>query len=80
VTFVAPHSLLARGVVVPRSRDVVIRNRTIDVPLALIADGHRVTDVPPDGEVSVRLGADPSLLATLPEATFVTRYRQTFAS
>jgi len=28
----------------------------------------------------VRIGAERSLLATLPEATFVRRYRQSFAS
>jgi hypothetical protein len=28
----------------------------------------------------VRIGEERSLLATLPEATFVNRYRQTFAS
>jgi NAD+ kinase len=80
VTFVAPHSLYARAVVVPRGRDVVIRNRTLDVSLALLADGHRVGDVAPEGLVSVRLGDRRSLLATLPEATFVTRYRETFSS
>jgi NAD+ kinase len=80
VTFVAPHSLHSRAVVVPRGRDIVIRNRTPDVPLALTADGHGVSDVAPDRSVTVRLGDQRSLLATLPEATFVKRYRETFAS
>jgi NAD+ kinase len=80
VTFVAPHSLHARAVVVPRGRDIVIRNRALDVPLALIADGHRVADVDPGGLVTIRLGNQRALLATLPEATFVKRYRETFAS
>ena len=31
VTFVAPPSLHARSLVVPRSRDVVVRNQTPDV-------------------------------------------------
>jgi NAD+ kinase len=80
VTFVAPHSLHARPLVVPRSRDVVIWNRTPDVPVAVIVDGHHVTDAGSDGRIVVRLGPDHSLLATLPEATFVRRYRSSFAS
>jgi len=81
ISFVAPHSLYARPMVVPRGRDIVIQNRTPDVPAAVLVDGHRTGDVPPrDGTVVVRLGADRSLLATLPEATFVSRYRQSFAT
>ena len=81
ITFVAPHSLHARPLVVPRGRDVVICNRTADVPAAVLVDGHRTGDVPPrDGNVVVRLGPERSLLATVPEATFVCRYRQSFAS
>ena len=78
VTFVAPHSFDVRPVVVPRSRTVELRNRTPDVSLAVIVDGHRATDVPPGGGLEVALGAKRSLLATLPDATFVTRYRKTF--
>jgi NAD+ kinase len=80
ITFVAPHSLHARPLVVPRGRDVVVRNQTPDVPVAVLADGHRTADAGPRESVVVRLGPDHSLLATLPEATFVSRYRQSFAS
>ena len=48
-TFVAPHSLHARPLVVPRGRDVVVRNRTPDVPAAVLVDGHRVGESPPGG-------------------------------
>jgi NAD+ kinase len=80
VTFVAPHSLDARPVVVPRSRRIEVVNATPDVSLALLADGHRFAEVAPGGSVSVGLGEQRSLLATLPEETFVTRYLETFAS
>jgi NAD+ kinase len=81
ITFVAPHSLHARPLVVPRGRDVLICNRTADVPAVVLVDGHRTGQVDPDGgTVIVRLGPERSLLATLPEATFVRRYRQSFAS
>ena len=79
-TFVAPHSLHARPLVVPRGRDVVVWNRTADVPVAVLVDGHRVGEAGPGGRVAVRLGAAHTLLATLPDATFVSRYRRTFAA
>ncbi len=80
ITFVAPHSLHARPVVVPRGRDVVVWNRTSDVACAVLVDGHRVADAAPGGQVSIRLGEGSSLLGTLPEATFVRRYRDSFGS
>jgi len=79
VTFIAPHSLQARSLVVPRSRDVVVTNRTPDVWVTALADGHAFADIPPGGNLIVRLGPQRSLLATLPESTFFRRYRETFA-
>jgi NAD kinase len=78
-TFVAPHSLHARPLVVPRGKDVVVLNRTSDVAVVVLVDGHRVDEAGPGGRVTVRLGAAHTLLATLPEATFVSRYRQSFS-
>ena len=81
ITFVAPHSLHARPLVVPRGRDVVICNRTPDVAAVVLVDGHSTGEIRPvDGTVVVRLGPERSLLATLPDATFVRRYRQSFAT
>jgi len=79
-TFVAPHSLHARPLVVPRGKDVHVVNRTSDVPVVVIADGHRLGDIAPGGTVTVRLGEAQTLLATLPDATFVSRYRETFSA
>ena len=70
-TFVAPHSLHARPLVVPRGKDVVVVNRTPDVAAVVLVDEHRVGEAGPGGLVTVRLGAAHTLLATLPEATFV---------
>jgi NAD+ kinase len=78
-TFVAPHSLHARPLVVPRGKDVVVWNRTSDVPVVVLVDGHRVGEAGSGGRVTVRLGAAHTRLATLPEATFVSRYRQSFS-
>jgi NAD+ kinase len=79
-TFVAPHSLHARPLVIPRGKDVLVWNRTPDVPVVVLVDGHRVGEADPGGHVAVRLGAARTLLATLPEATFVSRYRQNFST
>jgi NAD+ kinase len=80
VTFIAPHSLHARPLVVPRGLDVTLVNQTADVDVAVLVDGRRVLDVSKGGQVSVRLGTQRSLLATLPETTFFGRYRETFTS
>ena len=80
ITFVAPHSLAARPVVVPRRAWVEVTNATADVSLVVLADGHRFAEAHPGDSVHVHVGAQSSRLATLPEATFVTRYLQTFAS
>ena len=80
ITFVAPHSLHARPLVVPRNLDVLVWNRTAEVPAAVLIDGHEVGRVGAGERVDVRLAPELSLLATLPEATFVSRYRQSFAT
>ena len=80
LTFVAPHDLRARPFVVPRGRELRVWNRTAVVECAVLVDGHRIADCRPGDHVSIGLGAVRSLLGTLPEATFVRRYRQSFGS
>ena len=79
VTFVAPHLLHARPLVVPRSRELEVSNLTPDVEVAVIADGHQVGEIGEGDSVRIRLADAVSLLATLPEMTFFRRYRETFA-
>jgi NAD+ kinase len=80
VTFIAPHSLHARSMVVPRGLDVVVTNETLDVAATVLYDGQQLGEIPPAGSVVVRLGEQRTLLATLPEVTFFRRYRNTFTS
>jgi NAD+ kinase len=80
VTFIAPHSLHARPLVVPRGREVEIEARTTDVPATVLIDGRHAGELAPGERVLVRLGEQRSLLAHLPEATFFRRYRETFGS
>jgi NAD+ kinase len=80
VTFIAPHSLHARPMVVPRGLDLEIRNQTPDVDVTVLVDGHALADVGFGSPIVIRLGESRTLLATLPEATFFRRYRETFGS
>jgi NAD+ kinase len=80
ITFIAPHSLEARPLVVPRGAELTLHNATSDVDAAVLVDGHRSGDLVPGRGLSIRLGEQNSLLATLPETTFFARYRETFAS
>jgi NAD+ kinase len=78
VTFIAPHSLHARPVVVPRGLDLELENTTSDVPATVLADGRTLGELPPDSRAVVRLGERSSLLAMLPDSTFFGRYREIF--
>jgi NAD+ kinase len=80
ITFVAPHSLNARPLVVPRDDELIVWNRTPDVSAVALVDGHRVGELQPGARTVARLGEQRSLLATLPEVTFFSRYSRTFAS
>jgi NAD+ kinase len=80
VTFVAPHSLHARPLVVPRGLELAVVNRTPDVSATVLVDGHVVDELAPGAEATMRLGDQHSLLATLPESTFFSRYRRIFSA
>jgi NAD+ kinase len=80
ITFIAPHSLHVRPVVVPRGAQLAVTNRTRAVSVTVLIDGHVVADIASDQELHARIGAETSLLATLPERAVVRRFRETFAS
>ena len=78
LTFVAPHALHVRPLVVPRGPDVIVTNLTPDLAAGVLVDGQEVGRLEPGDRASIRIGEQQSLLATLPEATFFTRYAATF--
>ncbi len=78
ITFVAPHAIDVRPLVVPRGLPLRVTNRTSDVGLSLIADGHEVAELGPADCATVGLAEDRSYLALLPEVTFFTRYHDVF--
>ena len=78
ITFVAPHSLHARPLVVPRGLTVRITNRTPDVSAAVLADGHQIGELEPGAHFAAGIGAERSRLALFPELTFFSRYHEAF--
>jgi NAD+ kinase len=78
LTFVAPHSLHIRPLVVPRGPDVCVTNLTPDLAATVLVDGQPVGALESGEQATIRIGEQQSLLATLPEATFFTRYAATF--
>jgi NAD kinase len=80
INFVAPHSLHARPLVVPRGLDLTVENRTDEVAATVLVDGHPMHELPPGERVVARLSEERSMLATLPESTFFSRYRRVFGS
>jgi len=80
ITFIAPHSLHARPLVVSRGAELTVRNASADVGAAVLVDGHRSGELEPSASLAIRLGDEHSLLATLPETTFFGRYREIFTS
>ncbi len=80
VTFVAPHTLHERPLVVGPETDVVVENRSVSVAAAVLVDGAPVGELPPGASATVRLGPQRSLLATLPERGFFHRYGSVFGA
>jgi NAD+ kinase len=80
ITFVAPHSLHARPLVVGPETELAVVNRTVGVGASVLVDGHPVSELAPGGRVLVHFGRERSLLATLPERTFFRRYATVFGA
>jgi NAD+ kinase len=79
ITFVAPHSLFARPLVVPRGLDLRVTNRTLgDRSVTVLVDGQAVGEMATSESFSVGIGEETCLLALLPEVTFFARYHDVF--
>jgi NAD+ kinase len=77
VSFIAPHSMTARALVVaPRDR-MTIRNRSRE-PLAVSVDGRPVGEIEPEGMIEARFVKDLGTLAQLPGSSFYKRLREKF--
>ena len=77
VSFIAPHSLTARALVVAPDDLLTVHNRGRDV-VDVIVDGRPVGELSPGEAVSATFRHDVALLAQLPGTSFYRRLREKF--
>ena len=80
VTFVSPHSLHARSMVLGRPHLVQLINRSADVPVQVIVDGHTAGRVNPGETLEVRQSDGFAKLARAGGMSFFRRYLETFGT
>jgi NAD+ kinase len=78
VSFIAPHTLTARALVVAPDDVMEVTNRSKEEPVDMTTDGRRVCSVGPGETVTIRFEEGKALLAQLPGATFYHRLREKF--
>jgi NAD+ kinase len=77
VSFIAPHSLTARALVVAPDDVLTVHNRS-DAPVDLSVDGRPTGELDPGGTVTCGFVRETADLAMLPGSTFYRRLRDTF--
>ena len=77
VSFIAPHSLTARALVVAPDDELRIQNRSVD-PVELSVDGRPVAEVAPGEEIAAGFAPNKAVLALPEESSFYRRLRDTF--
>ena len=80
VSFIAPHTLTARPLVVAPDDVLYVRNAAGREPVDLVVDGEHVTDLASGDETEVRFRDNVSLLAQLPGANFYRRIGEKFGA
>jgi NAD+ kinase len=78
VSFIAPHSLTARALVVAPDDLLTINNRSRDEPVEIHVDGRPVVELHPGEDVHVEFARVTAVLAQLPGASFYHRLRERF--
>ena len=77
VSFIAPHSMSARALVVAPGDRIAICNRSRE-PLDIAVDGRPAGEIPPQGELHARFVSDVGTIAQLPGSSFYRRLREKF--
>ncbi len=77
VSFIAPHSLTARALVVAPGDSLTIHNRSREA-LDVSVDGRPVCEIAPDGVISARFMDRAGIIAQLPGSSFYRRLREKF--
>jgi NAD+ kinase len=77
VSFIAPHSLTARALVVAPDDELAIHNRGHD-PVDISVDGRPVGELEPGGIITTRFLREAADLAQVPGSSFYRRIREKF--
>jgi NAD+ kinase len=77
VSFIAPHSLTARALVVAPDDLLTIYNRSQE-PLDVSIDGRPVCEIGADSAIDARFIGDAGTIAQLPGSSFYRRLREKF--
>ena len=78
VSFIAPHSLTARALVVAPQDPIAVRSRSHEEPVDVSVDGRPVCELASGGRVSARFCDGVGTLAQVPGASFYHRLREKF--
>jgi NAD+ kinase len=78
VSFVAPHSLTARALVIAPGDLLTINNASREEPVEVHVDGRPSSELPPGEDLHVEFGQSHGTLAQLPGASFYHRLRERF--
>jgi NAD+ kinase len=78
VSFIAPHTLTARALVVAPDDALYVRNAAGREPVEISLDGEAAGELEPGAELQIRFEESVSQLAQLPEANFYHRIREKF--
>jgi NAD+ kinase len=78
VSFIAPHSLTARTLVVAPADLLAVHNRSQEEPVDVMVDGRPVCALDPGERVEARFTHDQGSLAQVAGTTFYERLRQKF--
>jgi NAD+ kinase len=78
VSFIAPHSLTARALVVAPQDAIHVRSRSQEEAVDVSVDGRPVCELGPDGMVSARFRDGLAALAQTHDASFYHRLREKF--
>lgn len=78
VSYIAPHSLTARALVVAPGDVLVVGNAAGREPVEVALDGDPLAELPPGAEVEVRFRHRVSRLAQFPGSSFYHRIREKF--
>jgi NAD+ kinase len=78
VSFIAPHTLTARALVVAPDAVLSVQNRSASEPVDVTTDGQIVSALEPRERIAVRFEHDKVLLAQRPGSNFYHRLREKF--